>query len=67
MRKFNSHEIKLINSDLIPFEKFLKVNGLLSNKVKSKYEGINFHAESKQELGGANGVARINSQTKKEI
>lgn len=36
MRKFNSHEIKLINSDLIPFEKFLKVNGLLSDKVNMK-------------------------------
>ena len=65
MRKLNSNEINLLNSDLIPFEIFLKTNGLLSDKVSSKYEGINFHIESKQELGGANGVARINSQTKK--
>lgn len=65
MKKLNSDEINLLNSDLIPFENFLKTNGLLSDKVSSKYEGINFHIESKQELGGANGVARINSQTKK--
>lgn len=65
MRKLNSDEINLLNSDLIPFEIFLKTNGLLSDKVSSKYEGINFHIESKQELGGANGVARINSQTRK--
>lgn len=65
MRKLNSYEINLLNSDLIPFEIFLKTNGLLSDKVSSKYEGINFHIESKQELGGANGVARINSQTRK--
>lgn len=65
MRKLNSDEINLLNSDLIPFENFFKTNGLLSDKVSSKYEGINFHIESKQELGGANGVARINSQTRK--
>ena len=59
MRKLNSDEINLLNSDLIPFENFLKTNGLLSDKVSSKYEGINFHIKSKQELGGANGVARI--------
>jgi hypothetical protein len=63
MRKFNSNEIDLINSDLLPFEKFLMINNLLSDKVKSKYEGITFHAESKQDLRGANGIARINFQT----
>ncbi len=65
MRKLNSVEINLLNSDLILFENFLKTNGLLSDKVSSKYEGINFHIESKQELGGAYGIARINSQTRK--
>ncbi len=59
MRKLNSDEINLLNSDLRPFKNFLKANGLLSDKVSSKYEGINFHIKSKQELGGANGVARI--------
>ena len=66
MRKLNSDEINLLNSDLIPFEKFFKTNGLLSDKVSSKYEGIHFYIESKKELGGANGVARNNSQTKKK-
>ena len=65
MRKLNSDEINLLNSDLIPFEIFLKTNDLLSAKVSSKYEGICFHIESKQELNGANGIARINSQIKK--
>ena len=45
MRKLNSDEINLLNSDLRPFENFLKANGLLSDKVSSKYEGINFHIE----------------------
>lgn len=67
MRKLNNDEINLLNSDLIPFEIFLKTNDLLSDKVSSKYEGICFHIESKQELSGANGIVRINSQTKKEI
>ena len=65
MRKLNSDEINLLNSDLIPFEIFLKTNGLLSDKVSNEYKGINFHIESKQELGGANDIARINSQTRK--
>ena len=65
MRKLNSNEIELVNSDLIPFENFLKLNGLLSQRVQSKYAGIAFHAESKEELGGANGIARINPETGK--
>ena len=65
MRKFNNAEIELINNDLEPFERFLIINDLYTEKVKNKYVGIEFHAESKQELGGANGIARINSQSGK--
>lgn len=65
MRKLNSNEIALINSDLIPFETFLRLNGLLSQRVQNKYTGITFHAESKEELGGANGITKINPETGK--
>lgn len=65
MRNFNNSEIKLINSDLEPLERFFIINDLYTEKVKNKYVGIEFHAESKQELGGANGIARINSQSGK--
>lgn len=62
-RKLNSDEIDLINSDLKPFEKILILNNLLSEKVKNKYVNISFHIENKQEIGGANGIAYINSKT----
>ena len=67
MRKLNSDEINLLNSDLIPFEIFLKTNGLLSDKVSSKYEGINFHIESKQGLGEQMAWHELIHKLEKEI
>ena len=67
MRELNIDESNLLSSDIVPFEFFLNINGLFSDKVRNKYDGITFHAESKEELGGANGITRINPETGKKV
>lgn len=55
MRKLSQNEINLINSDLKPFENFMKRNGWMKGIVLSKYEGISIVAEEDSILKGTNG------------
>lgn len=55
MRKLNENEINLINSDLIPFETFIRINGWNNDIFLSKYIGIQFVAEEDLILKGADG------------
>lgn len=56
MRNLTEREVEIINSDIIPFEKFLIQNGLYSSVVEQKYTRIKFGIESKQVLKRANGI-----------
>lgn len=55
MRKLNQNEINLINSDLKPFEEFIKRKGWITDAFLTKYEGISIKAEEDAVLKGANG------------
>lgn len=56
MRNITVQEASILNSDIIPFEKFLMQNGLYSSTVEQKYKQIKFGIESQQVLKGANGI-----------
>ena len=56
MRNLTAQEVTILNSDIIPFEKFLIENGLYNSTVEQKYTPIKFGIESQQVLKGANGI-----------
>lgn len=59
MRKLTDTEIDLVNSDLVPFEKYLQSIGMINEHLKNKYEKISIYAESKDILKGANADTRL--------
>ena len=70
MRKLNSIEKEKIKEDLLLLEEYLKSKDLFYDKVKNKFDSINFFVETKSELGGINGgFGRIRNlrSGKKEI
>ena len=55
MRRLNQNEINLVNSDLVPFEEFIKRKGWINDTFSAKYEGISIMAEEDSVLKRANG------------